>query len=136
MMTTLLGAVINLILDPVFIFLLGMGVQGAALATVLAQGVSAVWVLIFLLGRRSKLRLQTRYLRIRPSVLAPVVAIGVSPFIMQSTESLVNIALNASLKHYGSDLDVWGHDNMQQCYAGLFYALSWSGPGRTAYYRI
>jgi putative MATE family efflux protein len=106
MATVVLGAVTNIILDPIFIFGLHMGVRGAALATVLAQGVSAVWVLIFLLGRRSKLRLQTRYLRIRPSVLAPVVAIGVSPFIMQSTESLVNIALNASLKHYGSDLDV------------------------------
>lgn len=106
MATVILGAVTNIILDPIFIFGLHMGVRGAALATVLAQGVSAVWVLLFLLGRRSKLRLQTRYLRIRPSVLAPVVAIGVSPFIMQSTESLVNIALNASLKHYGSDLDV------------------------------
>ncbi len=106
MTTVVLGAATNIVLDPIFIFGLDMGVQGAALATVLSQGVSAVWVLSFLLGRRTKLRLQARYLRIRPSVLAPVVAIGVSPFIMQSTESLVNIALNSSLKYYGGDLYV------------------------------
>ena len=106
MATVVIGAVINIILDPIFIFGLHMGVQGAALATIIAQGVSAAWVLLFLAGRRSKLRLQLRYLRIRPSVLAPVVAIGVSPFIMQSTESLVNIALNSSLKYYGNDLYV------------------------------
>ena len=106
MATVLIGAAANIVLDPVFIFGLGMGVQGAALATVLAQGLSAVWVLAFLLGKRSRLRIQARYLRLRPAVLAPVVAIGVSPFIMQSTESLVNIALNASLKFYGGDLYV------------------------------
>ena len=106
MATVLIGAITNILLDPVFIFGLHMGVRGAALATVLAQGLSAVWVLAFLLGKRSRLRLQMKYLRIRPSVLAPVVAVGVSPFIMQSTESLVNIALNSSLKYYGGDLYV------------------------------
>jgi putative MATE family efflux protein len=106
MATVILGAIINIVLDPVFIFGLDMGVRGAALATVLAQAVSAVWVLCFLLGKRTKLKIQLRYLRLRPKVLLPVVAIGVSPFIMQSTESLVNIALNASLKYYGGDLYV------------------------------
>ena len=106
MATVILGAVINIVLDPVFIFALDMGVRGAALATVLAQAVSAIWVLLFLLGRRTKLKIQLRYLRLRPKVLLPVMAIGVSPFIMQSTESLVNIALNASLKYYGGDLYV------------------------------
>ncbi|MCI6399051.1 MATE family efflux transporter [Lawsonibacter sp.] len=106
MATVVIGAITNIVLDPIFIFGFGMGVKGAALATILAQGVSALWVLSFLRGRRTRLRLQARCLRLRWSILAPVVAIGVSPFIMQSTESLVNIALNSSLKHYGGDLYV------------------------------
>ena len=76
---------------------------GLALATILSQAVSAVWVLAFLTGRKSRLKIRRRHLRLDPKVLLPVAAIGVSPFIMQSTESLVNIALNSSLKHYGSD---------------------------------
>lgn len=106
MLTVVLGAVVNIVLDPVFIFGLDMGVQGAALATILAQAVSAVWVVAFLRGKKTKLKLQGKCFRLRPGILAPVVAIGVSPFIMQSTESLVNIAFNASLKHYGGTLYV------------------------------
>ena len=103
MATVLIGAVTNIVLDPIFIFGLHMGVKGAALATITAQAVSAVWVLRFLTGKRTKLRLQRRYFRINPKVLAPVVALGVSPFIMNATESLVNVAFNASLKAYGGD---------------------------------
>ncbi len=103
MLTVVIGAVCNIVLDPIFIFGLDLGVQGAALATILSQAVSAVWVLAFLTGRKSRLKIQRRHLRLDPKVLLPVAAIGVSPFIMQSTESLVNIALNSSLKHYGSD---------------------------------
>ena len=103
MCTVLLGAVTNIVLDPVFIFGMNMGVQGAALATVIAQGVSAVWVVCFLTGKRTRLRLQWQYLRLRWRVLAPVLAIGVSPFIMQATESALNVAFNSSLKVYGGD---------------------------------
>ena len=103
MATVLIGAVINIVLDPILIFGFNMGVQGAALATITAQAVSAVWVVWFLLGKRTKLRLQRRFARLDWKVLAPVLALGVSPFIMQSTESLVNIAFNASLKTYGGD---------------------------------
>lgn len=103
MATVLIGAGINIALDPVFIFGLNMGVRGAALATVIAQGASAAWVLAFLLGKRTRLKLQREDFRLRWEVLAPVVAIGVSPFIMQSTESLVNICFNASLSRYGGD---------------------------------
>ncbi len=103
MATVLIGAVVNIVLDPILIFDFGMGVKGAALATITAQGVSAVWVVCFLLGKRTKLRLQRRFARLNWKVLAPVLALGVSPFIMQSTESLVNIAFNASLKTYGGD---------------------------------
>ncbi|MEG1879507.1 MAG: MATE family efflux transporter [Pseudoflavonifractor sp.] len=103
MMTVIIGAVTNIVLDPIFIFGFDMGVRGAALATVIAQAVSAIWVVCFLMGKKTKLRIQKRYLRLNPKVLLPVVAIGVSPFIMQSTESLVSIALNSSLKMYGGD---------------------------------
>ena len=103
MATVLIGAVVNIVLDPILIFNFGMGVKGAALATITAQGVSAVWVVCFLLGKRTKLRLQRRFARLNWKVLAPVLALGVSPFIMQSTESLVNIAFNASLRAYGGD---------------------------------
>ena len=103
MATVLIGAVTNIVLDPIFIFGFHMGVQGAALATIIAQGVSAVWVVRFLTGKRTRLRIQRRFLRIDFKVLAPVLALGVSPFIMQSTESLVNIAFNTSLKAYGGD---------------------------------
>lgn len=103
MLTVVIGAVCNIILDPVFIFGFRMGVEGAALATILSQTVSAVWVILFLLGKRTLLRLRLRHLRLKASILLPVVAIGVSPFIMQSTESLVSISFNSSLLKYGGD---------------------------------
>lgn len=106
MATVLIGAVINIALDPVFIFGLDMGVRGAALATVLSQLVSALWVLRFLTGKRTKLRIRKKNLRLRWMVLAPVLAIGIAPFVMQATESALNIAFNSSLKGYGGDLAV------------------------------
>lgn len=106
MLTVILGAVCNLVLDPIFIFGLDMGVEGAALATILSQLVSAVWVTAFLRGKKTLLKLRLKWLRLNPSVLLPVAAVGVSPFIMQSTESLVNIAFNSSLKAYGGDVYV------------------------------
>ena len=106
MATTLIGAVVNIVLDPVFIFGCDMGVKGAALATVIAQAVSAVWVLRFLLGSKTRLRIRTKYLRLRGRILGPVLAIGISPFIMQATESILNVAFNSSLKGYGGDLAV------------------------------
>ena len=103
MLTVIIGAVTNIVLDPIFIFGMNMGVQGAALATIIAQAVSAIWVLAFLTGKRTKLKIRLKYLRLKPKVLLPVVAIGVSPFIMQSTESLVNISFNSSLLKYGGN---------------------------------
>ena len=127
MATVLIGAVINIVLDPIFIFGFGMGVQGAALATVTAQVVSAVWVVRFLSGKRTKLRLQKQYFRLDFKVLAPVLALGVSPFIMQSTESLVNIAFNSSLKAYGGDPAVGAMticSSIMQVFYLLFQGLS------------
>lgn len=106
MLTVLIGAVLNIVLDPIFIFVFDMGVQGAALATILSQAVSAFWVLSFLCGRRTRLRIRFRNMRPHAAILLPVLALGLSPFIMQSTESLVNIALNASLQRYGGDAAV------------------------------
>ena len=106
MMTVGLGAVVNIVLDPVFIFALDMGVQGAALATVLSQGASCLWILCFLRGKQTTLRLQRRTLRLRRKILLPCLALGVSPFIMQFTESILNVCFNTSLLQYGGDLAV------------------------------
>ena len=106
MLTVIIGAVLNIVLDPVFIFALDMGVQGAAIATVLSQAVSAVWVLAFLLGKRTILRIKARCMAIRWNILLPVLGLGVSPFIMQSTESLLSVVLNTSLLRYGGDTAV------------------------------
>ncbi|NLL80506.1 MAG: MATE family efflux transporter [Clostridiales bacterium] len=106
MKTTLIGAVLNIILDPVFIFGLHMGVQGAALATILSQAVSCIWVLVFLCGKRTMLRIRKCNIRLTLSVILPVLALGVSPFIMQSTESVLQICFNTSLLKYGGNTAV------------------------------
>lgn len=106
MLTVLIGAVLNIALDPLFIFTFHMGVRGAAVATVISQTVSAVWVLAFLRGRKTLLRLRLSNLRPAASVLFPCLALGLSPFIMQSTESILMIAFNTSLEKYGGDLAV------------------------------
>lgn len=106
MKTVLIGAVCNIILDPIFIFVLNLGVKGAALATVLSQGISAIWVLRFLTGKDTRLRIRKENLRIQPQVMLPVLALGISPFIMSATESVLNIAFNSSLSKYGGDVAV------------------------------
>lgn len=106
MKTTLIGAVTNIILDPIFIFLLGMGVRGAALATVLSQLLSAAWVLRFLTGKQTILKLQKKNLRLQAKTILPCVLLGLSPFVMQSTESILNICFNSSLLKYGGDTAV------------------------------
>ena len=106
MKTVLIGAGLNTLLDPIFIFGLGMGVRGAALATILSQAVSAVWVLRFLTGPKTKWRLRREHLRPEPRVFLPCLALGLSPFIMQSTESLIAVCFNSSLLKYGGDMAV------------------------------
>ncbi len=106
MKTVMIGAGLNIVLDPLFIFVFHMGVRGAALATVLSQAVSAVWVLCFLCGRKTFLHVRRENLRIDPAVIGPVLALGVSPFIMQSTESLLSVCFNTSLGKYGGDIAV------------------------------
>ena len=106
MLTVLIGAVCNIILDPIFIFLLHMGVRGAALATILSQGVSCVWVIRFLSSDKSILRLKKSTLPIRLELVGPCVALGIAPFIMQASESVISVCFNSSLLRYGGDLAV------------------------------
>lgn len=106
MKTVLIGAGLNTVLDPIFIFVLHMGVRGAALATILSQAVSAVWVLRFLTGPKTKWCLRRENLRPVPAVFLPCLALGLAPFIMQSTESLIAVCFNTSLRQYGDDIAV------------------------------
>lgn len=106
MISVVIGAALNIVLDPVFIFGLNMGVKGAALATIISQASSAVWVLRFLTREKTALRLKTCYLKPDWAIVGSVAALGVSPFIMQSTESLISIVMNRGLATYGGDLYV------------------------------
>ena len=101
MFSVLIGALLNIILDPIFIFWFDMGVKGAALATVLSQACSAVWVVSFLFSRRASLPLEKQYMGLDRKIILSILALGVSPFIMASTESLVGFVLNSSLKEFG-----------------------------------
>lgn len=113
MLSVLIGAVINIVLDPIFIFVFGMGVRGAAYATVISQAVSAVWVVRFLCSRSSSIRIRRQNLRISGRIVGSIAALGVSPFIMQSTESAITIVLNHGLQSYGGDLYVGSMTIMQ-----------------------
>ena len=106
MMSVVFGAGLNIILDPIFIFIFGLGVKGAAIATIISQAVSCIWVLSFLLGDATSVKLNRKYFGLDKNILLPCIALGVSPFIMQSTESLLAIAFNSSLKEYGGDIAV------------------------------
>lgn len=106
MKTVLIGALLNIALDPLFIFVFGLGVRGAALATVLSQAVSALWVMAFLTGKKTHWHLKRENLRVSARVVLPCIALGLSPFVMQSTESLITICFNSSLLRYGGDMAV------------------------------
>ena len=106
MTTVIIGAIINIVLDPILIFGFNMGVKGAALATIIAQFVSAIFVLIFLFGKKSILKIRKKYLKINKKLAIAILSLGVAPFIMQSTESLVLVSLNNQLLKYGGDLAV------------------------------
>ena len=107
MITVLIGAVTNIVLDPVFIYLFDMGVAGAALATILSQALSAAFAVWFLLASpQTKLRIRWKYLRPAFSVMGPVLALGLAPFVMQATEAVLNISFNASLSKFGGDVAV------------------------------
>lgn len=106
MLSVLIGAVANIILDPIFIYGLHMGVQGAALATILSQAMSCAWVLLFLCGKKTHLKLRPQNMGLRASILLPSLALGLSTFIMQASESVISVCFNSSLLKYGGDVAV------------------------------
>ena len=106
MLSVLIGAVANIILDPIFIFVFGMGVRGAALATIISQAMSCIWVLAFLFGKKTNLRIQAKNLRLEQKIVLPSLALGLSTFIMQASESVISICFNSSLLRYGGDIAV------------------------------
>ena len=108
MYSVLVGAVCNIILDPLLIFVFNMGVAGAALATIISQAVSAAWVIRFLCSKETVLKLKRNNFRLERKVVLPCIALGLAPFIMQATESLISICFNASLLKYGGDIAVGG----------------------------
>ena len=106
MLSVVIGAAANIILDPVFIYGFGMGVEGAALATIISQGLSAAWVLAFLFGRKTFLRIKASYMKLERAIILPSLALGFATFVMQASESVINICFNSSLLRYGGDIAV------------------------------
>ncbi|MEE0830331.1 MAG: MATE family efflux transporter [Longicatena sp.] len=106
MISVLIGAICNIVLDPLFIFGLGMGVKGAALATILSQAMSCIWIISFLCGKKTRLKLRKQDMRLQASIILPCIALGSAAFIMQASESIISICFNASLLHYGGDIAV------------------------------
>lgn len=106
MLTTVIGAVINIVLDPILMFALNLGVKGAAIATVISQAVSAVWILLFLTGKRTILKLKRENLKLVGKIILPCLGLGVSTFVMLSTESVLSISFTSSLQRFGGDVAV------------------------------
>lgn len=106
MFTVAIGAVCNIILDPIFIFKFSMGVKGAALATIISQGISSIWVVYFLISKKSTLKIKLKNLKPDRKIIIPCLALGLSPFIMQFTESVISVCFNTSLLKYGGDIAV------------------------------
>lgn len=106
MTSVLIGAGANIILDPIFIYGLHMGVRGAALATIISQGLSCIWILRFLTGKKTRLRLKKSDMHLEKRIVIPCLGLGLGPFVMQATDALLNIAFNSSLQHYGGDIAV------------------------------
>ncbi|MEF9951865.1 MAG: MATE family efflux transporter [Clostridium sp.] len=106
MITVVIGAVTNIILDPILIFGMGLGVKGAALATIISQAISCIWVIGFLTGKKTIIKLKKKHLKIRKKIIIPILALGISPFIMQATESIISITFNTTLQKYSGDIAV------------------------------
>jgi MATE efflux family protein len=106
MLSVLIGAVSNIVLDPIFIFGFNMDVQGAALATIISQALSCIWVVSFLFGKKTILRIRKENMRLSASVILPCLALGTSTFIMQASESVISICFNSSLQKFGGDIAV------------------------------
>ena len=106
MVSVIIGALSNIILDPVFIFVLNMGVKGAALATIISQSISCIWVMNFLFGKKTLLKLKMQNMRLHSHIIMPCIALGAATFIMQASESVISVCFNSSLLRYGGDIAV------------------------------
>ncbi len=106
MLTVMIGAICNIILDPILIFGAGMGVRGAALATIISQAISCIWCVKFLCGSKTHLKIKRKYLAIEPAIILPCLALGTATFIMQLSESIIAVCFNSSLLKYGNDIAV------------------------------
>lgn len=106
MLSVLIGAVANIILDPIFIFGFGLGVRGAALATIISQAASCAWVLIFLFGKKTVLKIRVKNMGLQSRIILPSIALGLATFIMQASESVISVCFNSSLLKYGGDIAV------------------------------
>ncbi len=106
MLTVLIGAICNIILDPIFIFVLNMGVSGAALATIISQCVSTIWVIVFLMSDKSYIRLKKENMKLEKDIITPCITLGLATFIMQASESIISVCFNSSLQRYGGDIAV------------------------------
>lgn len=124
MASVIIGAVANIILDPIFIFGLNLGVRGAAFATIISQGISAIWIIRFLASKKSALPLSVKIIRFRPKIIGKISSLGISPFIMQSTESAIFVVFNSGLQKYGGDLYVGAMTIMQSIMQMCFVPLS------------
>lgn len=124
MLTILIGAILNIVLDPIFIFIFNMGVKGAALATIISQAVSAIWVFKFLRGDRTIIKINKSYLRLQKKIILPIIALGLSPFVMQITESITSIAFNVRLLKFGGDVAVGSMTILTSAMQFLFLPLS------------
>ena len=136
MLSVLIGAAANIILDPIFIFALGMGVQGAALATIISQAMSCAWVLAFLFGRKTPLRLRACNMKLRRNIILPSLALGSSVFVMQSSESihlrLLQLVASALRRGYRSG----SHDHSNQRHAVRHAAAAGAWTGRAAHHQL
>lgn len=106
MLTVIIGAAANIVLDPLFIFVFNMGVRGAAVATVISQGVSCVWAVCFLLSKKTGLKIRLKNMRLSLKIIMPCIALGLATFIMQASESVISVCFNSSLLKYGGDIAV------------------------------
>ena len=106
MLSVLIGAVANIILDPIFIFGFGLGVRGAALATIISQAASCTWVLLFLFGKKTVLKIRVKNMGLQKKIIFPSIALGLATFIMQASESVISVCFNSSLLKYGGDIAV------------------------------
>ena len=130
MLSVLIGAVANIILDPIFIFGFDMDVRGAALATIISQALSCIWVVSFLCGKKTFLKIKRKNLGFTPQIILPCLALGVATFIMQASESVISVCFNSSLQNYGGD------DDPDKCHAVRDASSTGTGTGSTADHQL